>query len=134
MSTPDGVEVGKVAWIREGRDSDDNESENTNEHGEKVLGEILMLHPLQDIENHFGHQHIDEGENREEVTEADIEIASDADVTVESDEENHHSLSDAITEGVGQEAHPTAPGSPSNIFHCPSDSITSGGRNKEKHW
>lgn len=98
VSAADGVEVGEVARVRDDRDGNDRESSTGEEDAKRSVCRRLFALAFQDVEDRLGYEHIDEGEDREEVAVADVQVTGDADVAVEEDEEHHHVLSNPLTE------------------------------------
>ena len=107
MAASDGVEIGKVAWVTPDWNSNDSERDETQEDGEYFLGPGFVLGAFVEIKERFGDEHIEEGHDRKEMAEADIEIASDTDVTVKEDKEQSEILSHTVLERMTERFHET---------------------------
>lgn len=94
----DDIEVGEVARVRPHGNSDNREGRTGEENTQRPVSGGVFALAFQDIEDGFGDENIEEGKNREEVAEADVQVAGDADIAIEKDEEDHQILGDPFAE------------------------------------
>ena len=94
VATHCGVEIREIARV--GKDGYENNpaGEDKNESAHDAPGCVIATVTLPVVKYGFGSEHVEEGKDWEEMSEADIEIARDAEVAVECDETKHGVLRD----------------------------------------
>lgn len=101
MAAYERIIIGKITGI----DTERNEEKR----GKKKSGDWSKDIPeffgvtLVEVHGRFGHEEVEEGHNWEEVTEADVEITSDADVGIEQNKETSEVLSRVCLERSGKD-------------------------------
>lgn len=106
-SAHSGVEVREVTtWESEDGNEDDPARKEEEKNADGSPGGVIADVAPPVAEDHFASQDKEEGENREEVSEADIQIARDAQIAIERDEGEHHVFGDMRVEGMRDDARP----------------------------
>jgi hypothetical protein len=89
-------------WVREEWRRYYKEGEDAEYPVANLLSDWGSL-TFDDIKDHLSDKHEEKWEDREEMSEADVEIASDTDEAIEEDEENSDILSSFSLERLPQE-------------------------------
>lgn len=97
------IEVREVAWIRKKGGDNNDEHENADEASYHLSSRWFFGVAFVKVSQGFSDEHVEKRQNGKEVTEANIEVAGDADVAVKEDEEGTEVLGDAILQGVTEE-------------------------------
>ena len=112
MSAHRCVEIGEIARIGEDRYEKYPAGEDENESSHDAPRRVIAVMALPVVKDSLGSEDIEEGENREEMSKTDVEIAGDAEVAVEADKSEHGILRDMRLEGMSKYATPRLSASP----------------------
>ncbi len=132
VSSSDGIVVGKIARIHGERDEQHGDEEESKERPDQIAG---LFHVAPDeVGERLGDEEIEEWQYREEMTEADIEIAGDADVGVEEDEEKREILGDTRLERLGEDSEEVGCLLAGDRLGDPEERVTGGDEEEEEEW